>query len=871
MRMARGEKQACPEADAYKKHILRGKEGRVVCRNLNGAVDRAKNGDLCMEELYRAFGAAGSAFSEENRTRFSELLKEIRSRLACGSADPRYFYKIIEEIGCLDKTPYLHFFSDGLYEICMKVLTRSTKQDSQTRISAYSFLFRNYDLSVLFGDVVLIYNDIDNFHIQNVLFKNYMLHKILRALFHGRPDAADSTVFLPEEDPQTENAGDRAAVWSNLLSLSAYLENCPGFVEYLIRNPSELVCRGFMLLYTYRWLGGIKVDLLKIKNASGIKDVESKVICRIFTVFRDMRRSGACGHGEGGPAGELERSMLRFLFKKEDARCIMASVYKRLFFYFLCQNRKAFQSVRILRVFDKAEIRRIYKGIRSYRASFVNIFSQLDRRYLIRELVRTLDRQVFESIVPDTLSPADLAAYYESYFRIVERNRTESLQMGLFELRVFSRVFNSQVDRSFVGHLRIKDSLRGDCYAGRDMLDGSVLFGSFVPPGNAVLIDLEASKTLACYASHFGDVFVDTVFLCSLLLDHPQDLLHQRNVSYFNNIMATLNSIAGKISIPLRNRLLPVLRRLLCYDAYVLRAGILCRSLYGGLPGGSSLAVLAALGDPAFPEAFASEHASPQRAASLLFYAHHCLAFAASHSDILLSVLAGDDPAVLLRLLESLDLDSSAEAAPLFSFVGDNIGVFYGLLEVSEHRSLVVSIFIRQLAAKAVLPCMVVPHIICSCDCDYVFRNCADTVVNCIPDALCLMARRIRGRLDDVCEGGGCDPAENTRMLAKDTLRAIVEDELKTPFVYDACRRVGARRIVSRLSCGDDILVIFIVVRQMRNMARDDRELFFKSLEESTHEEHILEMLHRSREFYRKTGRGVVPVEYMLLQTELPF
>ncbi|KAI4292620.1 hypothetical protein PAPHI01_1894 [Pancytospora philotis] len=838
-------------------------------------------------------------FNELNKMELRRALDRVAVLLVSPDVDKAAMHGIVLQLQTARDTAYYHFFEEDLYALHLAVLQRSAKLSTQTKRAAYDYLLGSSDLEQLFGDIARLYDRIDGFYVRKLLFRNYMLQRIVERAAdeydEGRRGAANK--------PAAKALGRRFA--DLLVRLSDWLEHAQGFVEHLVKHHEDLHCRMLLLAYLYRWLRDIKVDLCVLKGPEELQGVEGSVVSRIATVFKGMRKAAIVQSTERSGEENSNRiklcddHFLDLLFGNSDIKCVLASVYKRLFFYLLAHNRKTFQSLKILRVFNKAEQTRIYKALRGTRAALVNVFSQLDTRYLIRELVRSADPLIFAGIDPSALRPDDLHSYYTAYFRMAETEQSDCRELVLeskstgtnetnaasSELEAFARAFNAQVDKAFVQYIKIRS------------IDG------------CPLISLAVAEMLAAYAQWHRSVFVDPVYLCSLVLDNPSLATQKKGVPLFNSLLSVLCNIHELLSAPLRARLVPLLCRLLCYDVYIFRAGMLLsritavcdqdRMLFGR-DAGQALAtdpkILAALGHPSFEAVLADCSANPEeKDTAVVYYIHHRPSFAATHIDALLRVLeryrashtnASDGsnahgsvcmPSTAQLLLVYLAQLPTGADFP-FSFVSDNIRLFHDLAAFSP---LVVPIFMHQLRAKAVLPCMVIPHILVSCDPSYVLRLYRDTAVNCVPNALYLVVTRIKQDLcsrsieeQGVCRDAADSGAENhdnlpsqekaNRLLPREELHSIVESHLKLPFLEHVAKAAGVKRVIASLPPIDDILMAFVIIRQLKGFTKEDMARVLRAIEESTQEESVLELVSNSRLLYSKHSRSTIPVDYIL-------
>lgn len=945
--------------------------------------------------IYQELEGIIHSFSSESRYAFKSVMKELNAYILRRGYDATHSMTVMDrilDILCSSNgTGYFFFYSEDIYTFLMAMLRKETSLSSQLKLSAFSGLRRLFDSQRLFCDIITAYSAIDTFCLDGSSFRNFILRQLVKEIMGSGTRESANVKAVGMDVGETENGnntdvggirshkcvekrdsadGGRVdGVVSSLLSLVSYLDVTPGFLEYITRHlEDDLNCRVFAMGYVFKWLKSVKIDLLRVTASSIPKDIESKAITRIFLAYPGMlsgylKRAKLARHGNKKGDGKdhkkgsdnktgcgnssnmhnsatTEQDVLMSMFGAADPEQIFASVYRRLFFYVLAQNRRALGSCKIIRVFKKAEVRRIYKRTRESPGVFINLFSQLDRKYLIREVESTLNPSIFRLIGAESVPSGMLYPYYRTYFKILEKNRLDDLTVKITDLNVFSQAFCDQIDLFFISYLRL--SVLGCEEELFVIREKAVSRRQFL-----------VSEMLRRYSGCFREALVDSVAIASAIVDSPGAMLEEANAPFYNNVIQVLTNVP--ISAALASRLSGMLVKAFRHPWYTHSIGGFLYRLYGERAWNikeatMSLGAMAALNHPGFKEALRkavdlalareeggavqgvsvggsagngsvvddkensdTSNAQNMRSAeavrggadttgtnstgdwsvigaALLSYGVYDLPFVKEYQWVLSWVIRGggdnsddipDDTkqnknklattnshnitASLLRVLGS-------SSAALFGFVSEHISRFQQLAECAEYSTDIMRIFINSLRAKEVLPCMVVAHLLCACDSDYLYRNHMESILNCLPNALSLLTGRIRSEIDSQSIEGeislsaqtSADRNDQCKMLPNDILGSIIDKRDRVPFLFILSGYVPVKRIISALPVSCDILSAFVIVRQMRRMSDRDKGAFLGYLETAVQEEAAMELVHKSREFYRHISGGIVPVEYML-------
>lgn len=739
--------------------------------------------------------------------------------------EPEEQLNFLKAIQQLTFTSYFHFVKEYLKTILVKFLNSNCQVPKELKLLSFEILLTHFDSKLTFQTLITLYSSIDTFRISSSSFRNYCLLKCLSNIL--KSDLSD---------PKQKSVDLRLETTFDCIRS---FENCIPFVEYLTRNTENTICRYFLVLISYEFLRSINIDLLSTKLHNIPKDLNDNTISRIFASFSELKNSfekskshvfrkeninentiAKISHVEFNtniPQNEYDskarnnevmdknlvvenrnldrdlieqlENLIQKLFDFPSTKTILLSIYKRLFFYFLFKNKRLLQSGKVYRVFNKKEIRSIYKQIKNARSSFINVFKQIDQNYLIKEALKSdfVNIQLIQSINQETLNITNLEIFYSLCFSFTEKTM-ERLELKVFNPAVFFRQFNLKLDKSFHKYL-------------------DLTFSS---------VDLSSTETLnylLFYSTNFSkfDKLVSLVSLVSLIVDDYSSLFIKGKVQSNNLILRILFNSVSYLNIPLVKRIVPVLRKLILYDEYVLNAGRLYFSIYKYFKlvdsifttdvfssiskklnvVDSFLPLKAAINHCNFKEMFksaiqndkddtknediqqydsllrenvddsishsvesSSRHQSNFKATdiiskSLIFYLYHNPEFSFEYQDLLITTLTNKNNNSLV-LLEYLKNNVGCSSF----FISENIHIFYDLFfhfdfsntgEIKfPFQNDISEIFLDSLKMKIILPCMAIPYILPQYDCNYLYKNHLESCINCINDCLYIVSRIIR-------------------------------------------------------------------------------------------------------------------------------
>ncbi|KAI5150882.1 hypothetical protein ENBRE01_1762 [Enteropsectra breve] len=837
-------------------------------------------------------------FSPENKLKFEAVMKEMKG---C-ALDNTEQIRLMENFMILNSninTPYFFFYKEELYELYIASLRSKLKIENNFKIQSADILLEHYSATGLFNTLLVMYSELDTFHVDNVMFKNYLLQKVLHHLYAENENYTQDFLFFAQNCVFYEN-----------------IKYAMGFVEFLIKGHKDPVSANALLSYACNFaVLNLQNDIKDFKKK---EEIEDKIIPKIFTAYyglmktlvRHRRNSGDLRNNKNGAlethilkddsnnldikdTGEIEpnrkshikdRHSKNKLFKHNDKKdikhssTVLLSVYKKLFFYFLHRNKRIFASVKVMKVFNRKEIREIYHEIRNTKQSFINVFKQLDCSYLLRELE---DTDVFLSVDEDKLNSNELETYYKSYIKLLsEKSSIENKELSI-ELKdplTFARVFMEETDRSFIKQIKVRKNER-DCQFIEEIkrfISGPA--DNFANSNNYTDF-VSFSDMIYYYTLIHNDIFIDKVSLCSIILDNPDNLLKKRYIYFFNNILEGIHNCLEHINSSLIIKINKILARLIEFSEYRYIAGkILNRTIskaslsssYNNKESnnkestnnnliGNSNAIMAALDCPANIE---NNHVA------ILYHVLYHPDEIDKYSIEILSLLSHRTDAehldddlnintlILLRFIEKLFLTDCLENTNWFLFVANNLQVFYTI----KNTGLVTSIFIQSLKAKAVLPCMVLPYIVPYCSSENIYRKYGESVIDSISIVMEALVENIRRELLAADE----EEKDGNKAIDRDTLKRIIERQTKSNFIYILSKFYKVKKIIDKLEYNNDIMIVYLVLKLIRDLSYENKTVFFRSMEENVCEDEILVMVDSSKEFYKKMNNGILPIEYLI-------
>lgn len=901
--------------------------------------------------------SAVNSFNEPNKDSILQILDNLNnSQLPGNDSEILVFIKLINE---LITTPYFHFISIPLRSLLFKILCCSCKVQKEIKLFSFEILFNNFDSKELFHSFICLYSSIDILRVSNASFRNYCLLKCLTKVVVTNQELINFSFCIQD------------------------LENCIPFVEYLTRTIEVPICRYLLILISYDFLRNVKGDLLSLKLQDVPKDLNDSVISKVFTVFPAIKSEFESNEVMNGndainavndDANVVDRNgtndnkavndinavtdvdkagtdaikavndtcsmsaentlsdLLIKLFNCTSIRTILLSIYKRLFFYFLIKNKRLFQTGKVFKIFSKNEKTFIYKHIKTHRTAFINIFKQIDHKFIIKEALKS-DINLNLLINQEKLESSELSIFYNLCFSYVQKHR-DFIKMKVFSPFHFCSQFNKCLDKSFIKYIEIH----------------------FIKP-----LDLKCKESLK-FINEFNifnisnrkvNSFVDPVALVSELADCPGNLFIKSNIE--QNILI-LNILCNtELNVLLVKRLVPVLRKLILYKEYTLYSGrlyyfiyktfnmtdplftsdILHKDLHKNIC--ESLIIKAGLNNNTFEESFIralsqydtgnsknkdrnrndDENRGENRCDnsndenrdicendtdpnsiinvnviyeyplvivnSIIFYLYYNPTFSFEYPQILSSALQMKNQSTFY-LLEYLKMyvnnNSSINLNSCTSFIVESLSSLYDLyfyFEVINNslifpfQSHVLEILFGALKLKVLLPCMAIPYVLTQHNCNFIYKNYLESCVNCINDCLYVTSSSIREsirkikavtRIENEVEMDN-KILENESFVPELLLKSLFNLKLANNFIYSLSLVAPLKKILSKLDYQDDILSVFIVLRQLREFGKSDKKVIISHILENISDEQIMKLIEDSKDFYEKNSRGELPIHFI--------
>lgn len=809
-----------------------------------------------------------------------DLLKILES--------PKFKYSIELYIK-ISKSKYFFFLRESIYKLLLNIFTDGS-ENRGFQIQAFNFLIEEFpDLNKTFSDLLKNYSLISNYKMEgNISFRNFILESVVNKILFNIYLQKKPLSVISENNKNKKRKIKKSNVECNQTDLAEsflFLNNlniCIPFTEFILKNSKKFINLNIMLIYAYNFLSSIKVDLLDLKSNKIIESNEDHVISRIFSRMYALYHSTIDKHNvndiitnpttNNNLVVEFDSfinnlGFLRILFQSNNLKAIILTIYKRLFFYFLNKNKRILSSIEIHRIFSKKEKSFIFRELKSSPVSLINIFKQIDQRYLLRVLKETnflketnnQKKNIIVAIEEDELirTGSDLRIFYSLYFDILESERI-AIPIKIKNVDLFSKEFNKRLDKSYISYIQLEAS-RFE-YKSLDFLIFLYFYtaSDIFKECNVVVIELVS------------------ILLDSSIIKTTADFQNNDEILYYNYTLKILFNLYKYFNKGLIYNIVPTLRKLVFNSYFTLNAGLLYRKLfdYYGFKDEFfnsniyqdhplSLMVYGSVNSSMFISNHIKDddlditcnlgkdaiHCNMERdikEAAFLFYLYYNPSYA--DFNLLRNILSRRNRNTVY-LIEFLIKDTSNH---LFSFVSQSINLLYELLDIDS----VYSLFLKSLKNKAVLPHMVIPYIIIKYDVGFIYRNYLSPSINCINDCVHLTYNRIKSKISDYKQGEG-----DNNMLELDKLEIIFNSEISNDYLFQLSKYCRTEQIIEKLEYQNDILIVFIVLRNIRLFKKDEKLMFFKDIEESVSDEKIYELLSYSRNFYEKNSEGILPVD----------
>lgn len=803
--------------------------------------------NLKLQDCSEQLSVCTEVFTDTNKSLFPALLDDLKqiysSSEAISPAQTDQFvfisHQILSTISRLNSSPFFGFFPTRIHSLLFQFISCDSLFPRALKLDVLNSLFLFYPFDELLASAINYYDKLDTFYFKSssftkISFRNHMLYRIFENLISqiNSEDSADKTDLVVR----------------NMWPVLEQLNNTAIFTEFLIKNNSYV-----LLLFAHCWVWQFEHGNAQ-ECGFGLR--------KIFGKYVEIRKSVI-----KTSFPDFNPFLANMLSRKESAL-----TFKKLFFYFLSLKDQSkshpLATCGILKIFTKKEIRYIYKRVKGVTA-FINIFRQLDQRYLVKELRKDLkngdgDYKIFNSINVLKLEDKDLYIYYREYFKIagdeyyvLSLNKSENtpVKSGIMiaNLEVFSQAFNDELDKYFVQNIKVKKCHNLCDYEGKKI----------------VIMSLAISQMLLYYTSIQKTIFVDPVWIASLLWDDTPGLADRNRNVIINNILWILHNIYSELNSSLKVRLSRRLLEIFHIRCFTFRAGLLIlklmnvSSLKNLIEGGEwpvvlkneMLASLNCLNHLPVYNCEVQDNALTIVYLSYHFIENHDVESFRSVSDSLDLVFNhGKDASLLiLKLLEMADYTVQNRISLLFDFAVRN---FTNILKHmnGNTKGIATNLILKMLRARAVLPSLAVPWIMSCYDSGYLRRHFLDTMIRTTGNALQLMTQRMRDDLETMINSGNNDIYK--------VISAVIEH------LYVRLSHINSKNIKHILKEleFDDIFVCFILLRQLSYKPMEMIKYVCNTINEQTNNDDIRLLASKSLEFYTGSTLHEIPVEFLVFE-----
>ncbi|KAL6122202.1 hypothetical protein NUSPORA_00791 [Nucleospora cyclopteri] len=742
------------------------------------------------------------------------------------------------------ETPCLHFYKNKIYKILFSVLEKPCKIDISYKVNVFTKMTEIFDLSQLFTDLIDGYSGIENIPVSDSSFRNFALLKIITTAMKNA-EISFSTL-KKQKKKKSINASlteenNRDAETVNFHQLDFMIDkfsDCNQFVKFLSENCKNIDVIKFVLYYTFKWLTNIEVDLFNLKSPKDVENIDEKRIGRFFEVFplidKYLKKI------------ENHKNSLKLIFylyeSNADIFKILWSNYQRIFYFFLMKNKKKLSHVKILRVFDRSMQHSIYHKLKNHKECLINVFKQINPKYLVLELEKTKSKYILESINNECgnikMTNKQLKGIYRNFFSILERGK--EINFSVRNLQLFAEEFSNL---PFLMKEEVKIHLN-----------------RFIPVIHKEHLNNLSVLEMLCYNSNIN---VDIVELVGKLVDNPNLLYNKSQVLFTNLIIKLIYLKREFLTAELISRTIPIIRNSLKYKEFIRHIGKLFNSLCDCnirlVECDYAIVAYGAIKHPNFIQIFNQYDWIADKYYGMIFYLDYLFTSVEIQNEELefintvmpvkmKEILVNNSDEVLVSLiLELFNTHIECENTKLThiipNFINNNIKTIQELF--FEYKEYISCLFIKALRLQYVVPISVVPYILISYNVDFIHRNYLDTCINSITICMELLTNYLQG-----------ETAEE--------ISAILDEF--TLFISNVYNITSVNKILKSMEIKEDALFIYILLRNLKGFISSDRDRVFLFLRERINDDNILEMIDKAVKYYENKidkRRKSLPIEYL--------
>ncbi|OQS54000.1 hypothetical protein EHP00_518 [Ecytonucleospora hepatopenaei] len=800
-----------------------------------------------------------------------------------------YMSSVLELLFELSKTTACFYFKDSFYSLFYIFMRKKLKCSLTLRIKVFKHIRYVSLPERLFTDLYLDYSKLDSTDVYGVSFKNYVLHKLIEKVIISYNDDKNSL------DLTKERVLDVLKMFFNTIDDF----NVPSFFNYLKTKINEKPIIIFLLAYTHHWLNNIEVDLFALKNLKALNNVNDSFMLKIFEVFSKIYFQVSLESNEQNQSEDLFL-IIKDIFKSQKLQNIIFSVYQRLFNYVLINSRKTLSKIEIIRCFDMSQQHAIYTKIKQATFKqghdiFLNVFKQINVNYVIHEIENTNDIKLFLDILNDTqikLTNIQYKTVLFYYFKIcadsnvivdmeIVKKYLISVSHAFFELDEFYKLSLSKTpNREYNNNLLYVDI--------RNVLNN---------------INFDTPYVLHFIAYMYEFVEFDLVELCAIITENEEWLRSKKMYEctkyiliIINNKLSKLKTISNLNNI-LVDKMVNTFTKNIIYKEHVKRLGKILFSLANnydsllhdkiimilkGTVNPSSrfnLVIYGALGDYVnFEKMFNSnmnEISDNDLFALVLMLSYPKFKKKKEHFEIIKNCLNeiaegihGPDSSKnkhrLVLILENIFIEGRNGDSDLF--LRNNISLFTRLYLSHDILSV---IFMYALKDKLVVPNTVIEYLVINKNYKYLYRNFFNVCLNSIFGSINIIYERIKMELVSYQTiNQNADQCINRDVEDNNAVYTIIDKFTKNTEnisnLYNYNNNETYKYLVNNMYVVEDKLYVFILMKQIRNISKDDKEKIVEIIERHISNTEIREYMHCIHKEYKKSNRKEIEVEKIL-------
>lgn len=826
-------------------------------------------------------------FEEKEKQKLLRIF-ELLSLDNLSQSNVTYLSTIINLLINLLETQALFHYNEYFYSTFLTLFRKTVTLSVETKLLVFKHIRHLKSLDIIFYDLLSVYNYIDGStvkssnasnnlsnNVSNTTLRNYLLHKIIDKLLQSY-DNSENNLNLTN-----------AQIVSQLTNICVHMDtfNISSFTKYL--STTDILFT-FNMFYVYYWLNKIDVDLLQITNSKEMGEIEDGVVVKIF---ENMWRYGDIvsenvSKNENIKSEKDLNSILTSLFNTPNLTNILYSTYIRLFYYVLLRHKRILAHCKLLRCVDKNTQHNIYSKVKEHSDIFMNIFKQINVKYIVVEVEKHNNNDKIVEILLDTniiLNNNNLYKIIQQYINnIIHSNININNTIFVKYFTVICEIFTNELDEYSRGIFKKALSKQKNIKC-----DVIIKHNSITIFGNVLTSNI---TNILYFISYNCAIFnIDSIELLSILLDNPNILNSKSNYLYAKYILVIVENIINGSNTVIVEKVLNLLNKYIMYKEHIKRIGrifVKCNRsnsiTYAKSNSNYYYVLMGSMGritEKELSEILKDNSNSNDSIANnfnLLFGVLLQLSFDnLSNSALLINllnnlikpILLSNNSTLIYLTLENVFMDGRNNTTDLF--IRSNMKIFCELY--MDYHTLMSNIFMYCLHDKVCIPNTIVEYIIINKKYDYIYRTYYDTCMNSIFSSMSIVYEGVRRRILNNKEHKDIEDENinNSRNgLENNSILEIIDKYTKDFYLISHLYNINPSKTLKYLSNNiyivEDRLYVFILIKQLRHIEKKDKEKIVEIIDRHIVGEEIREYMHKIVREYRKGSRVEIGVERIL-------